>query len=215
MVPPVLPRAFVEAHNRRRIVRPVAELAHDQGIERVTTAKICQRAKMSRVAFYALFETSAGGLRYAFEEAFAEVFKPAEAAAAGIEPWLKRVETGLGAFYAGIVAEPLLAELCLVHSAGTTGEAPAHYYEAVVELAIRLIAGGRVAGLAANRKSYRDPGPLIEEYLARSIVSLAALRLRQGGAKQLPGQREEMTLLVANAFLGSEGGVPSLAGASA
>ena len=212
---PTLPRGFVEAHQRRRIVRPVAELAHEQGIDEVTVTKICRGARMSRTGFYALFESTATSMEYAFGEAFAEVFKPVEAAAEGVEPWLERVETGLSAFYARIAEESVLAELCLVHSADATGKAPAHYYEAVVELATGLIAGGRAAGLAANGKGHRDPGQLTEECLARSIVSLAALRLRQGLAKKLPEHRDEMTQLVANAFLGSSEGVPSPAGACA
>lgn len=199
-----LSREFVEEHQRRRIVGPVAEVAHELGIDAVTAARICQSAKMSRTVFYALFETSAGGLRYSFEEAFSQIVGPVQSATEGVEPWLERVNAGLGAFYGGIAKEPFLAELCLVHSAKRTGEAPAHYYEATVDFVIGLIAGGRVAGMAAIGAGYRDPGPLTEEYLARTIVSLAAMRLRQDLAKQLPEHRDEMTLLVANAFLGSE-----------
>jgi AcrR family transcriptional regulator len=200
-----LSRDFVEEHQRGRVIGAVALLAHEFGIEEVTVTRICRAARLGRANFYELLGSRSGGLRYAFAGAFERVFEPVRATARGPEqPWLARLSVGLELLFAAIVDKPLLTELCLVHSPGAAPESRTHDFEAGVEVVLGLLAGGREAGKTVCGEAYRDPGPLAEEYLARSIVSLAALRISQGKVARLPEHRDEMLLLAANAFFGPE-----------
>lgn len=97
-----------------------------------------------------------------------------------------------------------MAELCLVHCFGKAEEAEGHDHQAGVEVMESLLGGAREAARAACGEAYREAPLLAEEYLARAIVSLAALGVRQGEAAALPGQRAEMVMLVLSAFFGAE-----------
>jgi AcrR family transcriptional regulator len=189
------------------MISAVAELACERGLEEITVSDICRRARIGRAHLYSLFDGREACLEYAFAGAFEAVFGPTDAVK--LEPderWLDQLDAAIDALFAAIVAEPLLAELCLVHAAGSTG-ATGCDFEAAVDVLRRLVAGGREAARARREAVTPDPGPLIEEYLAGSIASLARLRVMNGKAMELPGHRNEMVLLVATAFFGPEEGM--------
>jgi AcrR family transcriptional regulator len=198
-----LPREFVELHQRRRAAVALADLAHERGVAAVTTSAICQRARMSRTTFYALFATVSNCRRFAFAEAYERLFGAvAETTEGG--SWPQGLRAAVDSFFTAIVTEPLAAELCLVHSREAAAEAGGLGFEAAVEAMTEVIQGGREAGRAALGERYRDPPLQVEEFLAGAIVSLAALRVRQGEARLLPTHRAEMVQLAATPFLGAE-----------
>ncbi len=160
---------------------------------------------MSRNKFYELFDGKGECLRYSFQVASDIPIGPVKAAGQGDEPWLERVHAAIEGFFAAIVAEPLLAELCLVHSLTAPVESEGHGFEAGVEAMTGALGGGRDAGLLARGERYSEPPPQAEELLARGIVSLASLRIRQGEAKELPALCDELVQLAATPFLGIEG----------
>lgn len=200
-----LPRSFVEDHRRRRVLGTVAELAHEWGIGEVTATRICQLARMARNTFYDLFPGVSGCLEYAFAEAYEQLFEPVREAREQSGSWLDGVSGAVGAFFTAIAEEPLLAELCLVHSVGAAKEAEGCDYQAAVEEMTEVMRGGREAGRAACGEAYRDPPAETEQFLARAVVSLAAIRVRQEGAAEvLPEHRDELVMLAASAFFGTE-----------
>ena len=203
---PDLSRAFVETHQRRRVILAVAELSHELGIEEITVSHICRTAQMGRASLYGLFGGREACLEYAFSEAFETIFGPTNAMELRPdERWLTQLDGAINALFATIADEPLLAELCLVHAAGSPVGA-GYNFEAAVDVLLRLMGGGREAARAHRGHVTPGPGPLIEEYLAGSIVSLARLRVMNGRGMELPGHRDEMVLLVASAFFGPEEG---------
>jgi AcrR family transcriptional regulator len=201
---PDLPREFVLDQRRQRVLGAVAELAHEVGVGAVTGSGICRLSRIAKNTFYELFDSVSDCRRYCFAEAYAVVVDPVREASAEPRSWLAGLSAALAAFYAAIAAEPLLAELCLLHSLGAVEEAQGNDNEAAVAAMVEVLDGGRAAGRAARGMAYREPPALAEDYLARMIVSLAALRVRRGEVAALAEQRSELVILVASPFLGSE-----------
>jgi hypothetical protein len=194
---PDLPREYVIAAQRRRAVDAVAEIAHEFGLGAATTVAVCRLGRMARATYYSLFESASGCLRYSFAEAYRQVLGPM-ASADGGSGWLAVVDAKVEALYASVAANPLLAELCLVHSCGLPEEAAGHDFEATVDEVGRMLS-------AARGQEGRRPLPLLEEYLARAIVSLAASRALQGEVDELVAERPAMVALVAASYPALEG----------
>lgn len=188
-----LPREFVEEHRRRRVAATVAQLAHDHGLTGVTAVATCRQTKMARATYYGLFQSTSDCLRYAFAFAYAHLFDPVEEVSRSAGSWLGGVDGALVALLDAVATEPLLAELCLVHSLGASEEAAGHDQQAAVETMIKVLTRGW-EGPAVS--------PLLEEYVARAIVSLATLRITEGKAASLPEHRRELVMLAATAFCG-------------
>jgi AcrR family transcriptional regulator len=201
---PPLRISFIEEHQRQRVVEAVGELAHELGIGAVTTERLAHLAHMGKGTFYARFGSQAGCLSYSFAVAYREVFSELAAAAAGPEPWVERLDTGLAALLEACAAKPFLAELCLIHAAGEPAAAADHDSEAAIEVLARLLADGRAEGRAALGPAYREPPAELEQLLSRGILSLVRLRLLRGSSAGLPDLRKEIFLWAAGALLGPE-----------
>jgi AcrR family transcriptional regulator len=199
-----LPFSFVAEHQRRRVPRAVAQLAQGSDAEQITVSDICRRAQIGRANFYRVFGGRSDCLDFAFRFAFERIFAATRASVEESErPWLVRMDAGVGAFYGAVAADPDLAELCLIHAPAGTASTGCDQ-EAGIEVIADLMAGGRAAAAAAGGGAHRNPGPLVEEFLGRGIVFLAAKEVLQGDAAGLPEHRAAMVRLAATAFLGPE-----------
>lgn len=189
----LLPQKYVREHQHRRLVIAIAGLAHEHGTVNLTTARIVAGSHMSRGTLYELFDSKDDCLNFAFAQAYKRIFNPVKAVP-GAQPWLDRVAESLAAFFAAIAAEPLLAELCLVHSLGQSGDDSVH--QAGVETMIEAIAADPVGGELASSSGN------MEELLARGIVSLAGRRVRAGRAAGLAEEEDGLVRLVAISLCG-------------
>lgn len=196
---PALPREFIEASRRRRFARAVAEIVHESGVHAVTVARICRKARSARNTFYDHFENVNDCLRHAVGEGFEQLFAPLCEVGEQDDDWLLEVERWITGFYAAAAEEPLLAELLLVHSFAVQMDDDGRDFDAGVAVMVALLAGGR-----GKEPAKGELIALTEDYLARVIISLAVLKLRQGEGKTLPSHGREMTVLVGNACLGIE-----------
>jgi AcrR family transcriptional regulator len=187
-----LPREYVVAAQRRRAAAAVAEIAHEFGLSGVTTAAVCRVARMARATYYDRFDSAGGCLRYSFAEAYRQVLGPVTEGD-GDGDWLSMIDSKIQALYASVAANPLLAELCLVHSHTAPEEAAGNDFEAAVDAFVELLA-------AARKKGEQRPIPLLDEYLARAILSLAASRALEGELAGLVAEGRGMTALVAAAY---------------
>jgi AcrR family transcriptional regulator len=195
---PELPRAFIEANRRKSLARAAARVAHEAGVHAVTVTLICREAHSARNTFYGHFHNVEDCLRHGIREALEYLFAPIREGGAEGSEWLPEVERAITGFYAAAAAEPLLAELLLVHSAGFHHDDGGSDLDTGLEALAALLAGGRAQAAAAG-----GPVPLAEDYLTRAIVSLAALKLRQDEGETLPEHSREMTLLVGSVYLGN------------
>jgi hypothetical protein len=197
---PLLARGYVEANRRRGLVLAAAEIAHEFSVREITVTGLCQMGHSARKTFYDLFPNVDACLRYGCAESLDRLFAPFRELDAEGE-WLARVEKAIAGFYTAVAAEPLLAELLLVHSFGLPRRAGDADFEAGVAAVVQLLAGGRLAAEGYGRD---PPPPLAEEYLGRMIVSLAALKLCQEDSEGLLADVRQMAMLVGNAYLGNE-----------
>jgi AcrR family transcriptional regulator len=194
---PDLAREFIEAARRRSFALAAAEVAHEFGIHAVTVSFVCQVAGSARNTFYDHFANVGECLRHGVREAFELLFMPFREVGDG--EWLEEVERAIAGFYGAAAREPMLAELLLVHSFGIALKDEDPDLDAGVVAMTALLARGReeVEGEVV-------PIPLAEDYLARVISSLAALKLRREEAETLPAHTREMTTLVGIAYLGPQ-----------
>jgi AcrR family transcriptional regulator len=204
---PLLGREFIEASRRRSFARAAAELAHEFGVHGVTVTLICRTAHSARNTFYEHFENVNACLRYGVREGFEQLFGPLRETDADKDEWLLDVERAIAGIYGAAAAEPLLAEMVLIHSHGVALEPGDPDLDAGVSALAVLLARGR-----SERPQAGEPMPFAEDYLARVIVFLAALKVRQEEAPALPAETREMALLVGTSYLGIEETARILAG---
>jgi len=187
-----LPREYVVAAQRRRAVDAVAEIAHEFGLAGVTTAAVCRLAKMARATYYRIFDGASDCLRYSFAESYRQVLGPVTGAE-GDGDWLSLIDSKIQALYASVAANSLLAELCLVHSHTAPEEAAGNDFEAAVDAFAKQLS-------RAGMQDEQRPIPLLDEYLARAILSLAASRALQGELDELMAEAHPISTLVAAAY---------------
>jgi AcrR family transcriptional regulator len=197
-----LPREILVHYLRQRAAAAAISLALRLGIGAVTVGGICKQARMSKKTFYENFENVSDCLDYSLAMAFEQILGEIRDAEP-THPWLASIDVAIGSFYAATAAEPALAEFCLVHSYGIPERSAGRDFEAAVELIAARLQGGREAAREELGADYQEPPPRTEDYLARTVVSLAALKLRQGDAPTLVEHRDEMVLLVASGMVGA------------
>ncbi|MGN6258888.1 MAG: hypothetical protein ACTHN3_14260 [Solirubrobacterales bacterium] len=188
-----LPRDYLVAARRRRAVDAVARIAHELGLQAVTITSVCRVARMAKGTYYDIFDSASDCLFYSFRLAHRELLGPMEETDDAGGGWLARIDFKVAAFYDSIAAHPLLAELCLVHCYGAMDKAADNDYEAVVDKVALLLA-------ATREEDGRDRMPVMEECLARAIVSLGALRTLQGRTDALVAESRPMVALVASSY---------------
>lgn len=204
---PLLQREFIEANRRRGLALAAAELAHEFGVHAVTVTLICRTAHSARNTFYEQFDNVNACLRHGVREGFERLFASLRETGGEQSNWLLEVEQAIAGLYGAAAAEPLLAEMLLIHSYGVALEPGDPDFDTGVRALAGLLARGRGESPAA-----REPMPFAEDYLAQVVISLAALKVRQEEAQTLPDQTREMTLLVGTSYLGIEQAARILAG---
>jgi AcrR family transcriptional regulator len=197
---PRISREFVEQFRRRRFVDASAELLHEFGREGATVTNIVRLAGTARNSFYDVFRSAEDCIAYGIGLGAGELFATLGAQDGGGE-WLGEVRDAVAGFYGAVAAEPLLAELFLIHSATSRVDHGRAAARVGVERFSGLLARGRAEAQARGRR----PLPTsTEEYFSRAIVSLAARRIWEGGVEELPAESRGVTALVGGFFLGPD-----------
>ena len=197
---PGISREFIESNRRKDFVLAAAEIAHEFGVQAVTVSLLCRMARRARNSFYDQFDNVNDCLRYGIDEAFERFFAPLRDTATEEDEWLLGIHRAISGLYSATAAEPLLAELILVHSFGVPTKPGDADFDSGVNVMIDLLAEGRKLPSPGGG----PPIPITEEYLARVVVNLAGLKLSRDEAASLPSHSREMTMLVGNAYLGPE-----------
>lgn len=133
--------AFVAAHQRERLLRAVGEVLYEVGYPRASVAAICERAAVSKRAFYRQFSGREACLSAAFDAAHLELRQAVQEACAGEKDWALGVHAALAALIDRLVADPPLARLVLVE-AQRAGHSMFDRYQAAVEGFVPLLAKG-------------------------------------------------------------------------
>jgi AcrR family transcriptional regulator len=203
---PRISQAFVEEHRRRRYVDATAEILHEFGRPGATSTNVVQLAGGARNSFYALFRSVddciAYGIGLAEEALFGHLEKPC-----GDDGWLAEVDQAITDFFEAVAAEPVLAELLLVHAAASRTEAGRSAFYSAGERFVPLLHRGGTEAEAGGR----PPLPAgIAEGMSRSIVALAAARVCGPEVAMLPAESRDMAVLIGGFYLGGEAVMASL-----
>jgi AcrR family transcriptional regulator len=191
---PELPRDFIAAHKRRRMMDAIAELTSEQGYEATKIADVVRRAKVARKTLYDNFDGKEDLFLAAVDLNVAELRSRVEAACAGSEgPWEQRVRDGLAAFLTFIAQHPAAARMCMVEAISATPSAAVRYQEALhsfVEL---------LRGAAPPR-----PGPsgTLEETLTGGVAWIATQQIRGGGAERIEELLPELSEFLLSPYHG-------------
>lgn len=187
--PRLISPEFVAGYRRERMAVAVAELAHEDGVDELTTARMVARARMSRLSFYELFADKAKCLTYCCEFAGDRLAEPVLTAAQDPEPWPVPLERAIRVLLEAVAEQPLLAELCFVHSAALLPRGSELGHQAIVK-ALAAVTPGR------EERDAEDVPPSEEaEFVASAIASIVAQRIRAGEVDRLPALADELASL--------------------
>ena len=194
---PQISRAYVEDHRRRRYVMATAELLHEFGRHQLTVTNVVRLARTARNSYYEVFGGSEDCIAWGIELACTELFATLDAQP-GDGEWLAEVHEAIAGFYVAAAAEPLLAELLLVHSATSRSAAGQAAARRGAERFTAILRRGREQAGAAGRRL-----PVTsEEYFSRAIASLAARRSLEDRLDGLPAESGPIALTIGSFYLG-------------
>jgi len=189
----LISRHVLEGYRRERIFLAVAELAHEAGSDTLTTTRIVKGGRMSRNTFYELFANKAECLDLACEFATDRLL----AAIRGTRPetgeWRERLDRAVSALLEAVSAEPMIAELCLVHTSSISTRGAELGVDPVIETLAEVIEDGGAEAGGAGRESTRG----LSEFVAATIVSIVVGRVRRGEAGELAQLQGELKELAA------------------
>jgi len=204
-VRPELPREFVAAHKRRRIMDAIAELTAEQGYEATKIADIVRRAGVARKTLYDNFEGKEEVFLAAFDAAFDEAMSRVEEDCAKAEgEWEERIQAGLAAFLGYVAEEPALARMCMIEALSATPAAAKRYEDAMqrfVELTKRNVPDSE--GLPET----------IEETLVGGVAWIVYQQLRRHEGDKALDLLPELSEFMLAPFQGAAGAVRGRAGA--
>jgi AcrR family transcriptional regulator len=186
---------YVSEAQRMRILSAMVEVACENGPASATVTDVMRRARVSRTAFYAVFEDRAHCLLEALEEAVALAGERPSAAYQRRETWVDGVRAGLFELLTFFDGSPELARLCVVQSLATPPEILGRRAEVIHRLA-RVIDEGR-------EDTSHEPPPIAAEMMVCGVLGVIHGRLlsRSGALVELLNPLMNMIVLP---YLGSD-----------
>jgi AcrR family transcriptional regulator len=191
---PELPKEFVAAHKRRRMMDAIAELSAERGYEATKIADVVRVAGVARKTLYDNFEGKEDLLLAAIAAALEESRQSVEDACAAEDGvWPKKVEAGLAAFLAFVADHPAAARMCIVESLSAT-RASADRYDAALRGFVELL----------KRSTPAETGlpETIEETLIGGIAWVLNQQIRRGAAADAEDLLPELSEFVLSPYHG-------------
>ncbi|HYI80752.1 MAG TPA: TetR/AcrR family transcriptional regulator [Thermoleophilaceae bacterium] len=117
--------ALVTRVQRERVLEALAAVVAEIGYQDATIRKVLDRARISRITFYELFDNKEQCFLAAYDDALRQVFARVERAcdAEALAPPAQRLDAALDALLGFLAEEPDVARLCVVEvlAAGPAG----------------------------------------------------------------------------------------------
>jgi AcrR family transcriptional regulator len=194
-VRPELPREFVAAHKRRRIMAAIAELTAERGYEATKIADIVRYAGVARKTLYDNFEGKEEVFLAAFDAAVDEAMRRIEAECARVEGgWEERIEAGLAAFLGYVAEEPALARMCMIEALSATPAATERYEDAMQ----------RFVELTKRNVPHDDRLPeTIEETLVGGVAWMVYQQIRRRETEKAADLLPELSEFMLSPYLGA------------
>lgn len=197
---PRISREYLDEFRRRRYVDAIAEILHEFGRAGATTSNVVGLAGTARNSFYEVFASVEDCIGYGIGVAVGELFATLEEQD-GEGDWAGEVEEAIAGFYGVVAAEPLLAELFLIHAPASRVDHGRQAARRGAEAFAPILDRGREE---AGRRGLRPPPGPAAEFFSLAVVSPAARRVRGEAVETLVEQARPMAALVVGAYLGQE-----------
>ncbi len=181
---------------RSRLLTAAVGAVAEHGYSDASVSRITARAHVSRRTFYELFENREECLVAVLDHA-AELIAT-EAAVAGIAElsWRERVRTGLWIVLSVLEREPVLAQVCIVHSARGGSLVLERRAELLGQLAA-VVDAGRFENVRGCECT-----PLTAEGLVGAALTIVHGRLWREDAEPLTGLFEELLGMIMLPYIG-------------
>jgi hypothetical protein len=161
---------------------------------------IVRMAGTARNSFYEVFSGGEDCIAYGIGVAVDHLFGGLDGPG-GEGEWAGEVEEAIAGFYGAVAAEPILAELFLIHAAASRTERGREAARRGAEALAPLFGRGREE---AERRGLRPPPDLAPEFFSLAALSPAARRVRGPEVATLVAEARPMAALVVGAYLGPE-----------
>lgn len=202
-----MPRAFVVAHQRRRMLTAVAEVCHEVGYAAMSVQDVVVAAGVSRKTFYLHFRDKEDAFLAAYDDASRRVVARVERASASAGALVDRTRASLAVLLAAVSAAPDVASLCLVEVLAA-GPRALERRDALMRELVEVVHEAAVEGLPAARR----PSRLVAETLVGGIDDVLTSRVRSGRAAEVPGLLPDLMFALLLPYVGTEAAHALLAG---
>jgi AcrR family transcriptional regulator len=198
---PELPREFIAAHKKRRIMDSIAELTAEQGYEATKIGDIVRHAGVARKTLYDNFEGKEEVFLTAFDAAVDEAMRRIEESCAEIEGgWEERLQAGLEAFLGYVAEQPALARMCMIEALSATPAATERYEDAML----------RFVELTERAVPHDDGLPdTIEETLVGGVAWIVYQQIRRKETEKAEDLLPELSEFMLAPFVAAAGREPA------
>jgi AcrR family transcriptional regulator len=191
-----LPREFVAANHRDRLVAACAQEIPERGYTDTTVAHIIKAAAVSRRTFYEYFDSKEACFLATYELIVAHIRRRVEAAVSAESEWPQRVRAGIAALLEFVSEEPRLARFCMVEPLAAGPPITERYREAL-ESFTPIFAGGR------DPSTPDVPPADTEAAVAAGVLMLVTRRLIAGDIERLEDLLPDLLETALTPFLGA------------
>jgi AcrR family transcriptional regulator len=191
-----LPREFVEANHRDRLIAACAQVVEEHGYADASVARIIKAAAVSRRTFYEQFTDKEDCFQATYDLVIDNLRERVIAAAEAAEGWPQNVPAALAEMLRFFASEPSLARLCLVETLAAGPPISNHHRDAVASFA-PILRAGRI-------EAQGEGGPPIdtEEAVIAGVVSLITRWVVVGRTEQLEDLLPDAVTVALTPFLG-------------
>lgn len=193
-----LPRQYVEANQRARILDAVANVVSLTGYPAMSVEGIIAAAGVSRRTFYDHFNGKEEAFLAALEAACTELTDRVGRAADGNDTFEGGVRDCLATFVQYVVEDPRRAEMVIVEVLAA-GPAALQRRNAMMRTLIEMLASG-----AEEVSTASSPPRLTAETIIGGIYEVAYSRVLQGDTHELAELLPDMAYSVMQPYLGHE-----------
>ncbi len=192
-----LPREFVEANHRDRLIAACAQVVEEHGYADASVARIIKAAAVSRRTFYEHFSDKEDCFVATYDKVMDALRDRMVAAVEAAGGWPQNVPAALAEMLGFFASEPALARLCMVETLAAGPPISNHHREAVAGLA-PLLRAGRIEAQG------KDGGPPLdtEEAVIAGVVSLITRWVLVDRTEQLEDLLPDAITVALTPFLG-------------
>jgi AcrR family transcriptional regulator len=192
-----LPREFVAANHRDRLIAACAQVVEEHGYADASVARIIKAAAVSRRTFYEHFSSKEDCFIATYDTVIDNLRDRVIAAAEAAAGWPQNVPAALAEILRFFASESSLARLCMVETLAAGPPVSNHHREAVAGFA-PILRAGRIEAQG------EEGGPPIdtEEAVIAGVVSLITRWVVVDRTEQLEDLLPDAVTVALTPFLG-------------